>query len=98
VRENKQKRTRNRREIPPTTAVPDDKSDDWVIIQQPHWLKLACNRNAGAAENKEKPRLLTAKPQSLTTSLTSRSALVSCSWCSCFSFCGNYILTYHKRV
>jgi hypothetical protein len=60
VRENKQRRTRKSKDIPPTTAVPEDKSDDCIIIEQPHRVK-------------------TAKPRSLTTSLTSRSAVVSCS-------------------
>nr|ADE77085.1 unknown [Picea sitchensis] len=75
VRANNQRRTRKSKDIPPTTAVPEDKSDDCVIIEQPHRIKPACNRNAGAAGNKEKPRLVTAKPRSLTASLTSRTAV-----------------------
>lgn len=75
VQGNKQRRTRKSKEIPPTTAVPKDESDDCVIIEQPHRVKPTCNRNAGGAGDKEKPKLLIAKPQSLTATLTSRSAV-----------------------
>jgi len=78
VRGNKQRRSSKSKDIPPTTVVTEHELDDCVIIEQPHRIKPSYNRNAGVAGNKEKPQLLTAKPYSLTASLTSRSAVVSC--------------------
>lgn len=75
VRGNKQRRTSKSKDIPPTTLVNKHESDDCVIIEQPHRIKPTSNHNAEAAGNKEKPQLLTAKPKSLTASLTSRSAV-----------------------
>lgn len=74
VRGNKQRRTSKSKDIPPTTVVTNE-SDDCVIIEQAQRIKPTCNHNVGAVGNKEKPQLLTAKPKSLTASLTSRSAV-----------------------
>jgi hypothetical protein len=75
VQGNKQRRTRKSKDIPPTDVVTKHESDDCVIIEQSHGTKPTCNNNVVAAGNKAKPQLLTAKPHSLTTSLTSRSAV-----------------------
>ena len=75
VRGNKQRRTSKSKDIPPTDVVTKHESDDCVIIEQPHGTKPTCNNNVVVAGNKEKSQLLIAKPHSLTTSLTSRSAV-----------------------